>query len=221
MNIEIANLFDLKKTIAAELFAGKRYPWEVIPEIYDYILRLGAMLPKERFDHHAPNVWIARSASVAPTAALNGPLIVDEGAEIRHCAYIRGAVIVGKDAVVGNSTELKNCVLFDGAQAPHFNYVGDAVLGCGAHMGAGAVTSNVRSDKKNVVIHAESDFSTGLRKLGAMLGDRAEIGCNSVLNPGTIIGRDSIVYPTSCVRGVVEERHIYKKAGCIVRREEA
>lgn len=220
MNLEIKNLFDLSRTVARDLFEGKRYPWEVLPEIREAILKLGPTLPEEEYEQVAPQVWVARDARVAPTAVLGGPLIVDHGAEIRHCAFIRGSAIVGRNAVVGNSTELKNCVLFDGVQVPHFNYVGDAVLGERAHMGAGAVTSNVRSDKKNIVVHANPDIPTGLRKMGAMLGDRAEVGCNSVLNPGTVIGRDCIVYPTSCVRGVVPENHIYKGAGDVVPRRE-
>lgn len=221
MNIEIKDLFDLTKTIAADLFEGKRYPWEVLPEIKSYILKLGAMLSPELFDHPQEDVWIAKDAKVAPTAYLGGPLIVDCGAEIRHCAFVRGSAIVGKNAVVGNSTELKNCVLFDNVQVPHFNYVGDAVLGYKAHMGAGSIVSNVKSDKRNVVIHGEENIETGLRKMGAMLGDRAEVGCNSVLNPGTVLGRDCMIYPTSCVRGVIPERHIYKGAGNVaLRREE-
>lgn len=220
MQIEIRDLFDLSKTIAAGFFEGKRYPWEGLPGLADGIRALGATLSREEYDHPDAEIWIARDAKVAPTACLNGPLIVDHGAEIRHCAFIRGSAVVGRGAVVGNSTELKNCVLFDGAQVPHFNYVGDAVLGARAHMGAGAVTSNVRSDGKNVVVHADVDIETGLRKLGAMLGDRAEVGCNSVLNPGTVLGRDCIVYPTSCVRGVVPEGHIHKADGRIVRRRE-
>lgn len=216
--IEIANLFDLSHTLAAALFEGRKYPWEALGEIRGFILELGPTLDPERFDHPSEDVWIAKDAKVAPTACLNGPLIVDEGAEIRHCAFIRGSAIVGKGAVVGNSVELKNCVLFDGVQVPHFNYVGDSVLGYKAHMGAGSVTSNVRSDKRNVVVHADGGVETGLRKLGAMLGDRAEIGCNSVLNPGSVVGRDSIVYPTSCLRGVVPERHIHKANGEVVPR---
>ncbi len=217
--IEIRSLFDLDRTIAAGLFEGKRYPWEVLGEIKGFILRLGETLDPEKFDHPAPDIWIAKDAKIAPTACLNGPLIVDEGAELRHCAFVRGSAVVGKGAVVGNSVELKNCVLFDGAQVPHFNYVGDSVLGWKAHMGAGAVTSNVKSDKRNVVVHAGEGIETGLRKLGAMVGDRAEVGCNSVLNPGTVIGRDCIVYPTSCVRGVIPENHIYKGAdGVVVRK---
>ena len=217
--IEIRSLFDLDRTIAAGLFEGKRYPWEVLGEIKGFILRLGETLDPEKFDHPAPDIWIAKDAKIAPTACLNGPLIVDEGAELRHCAFVRGSAVVGKGAVVGNSVELKNCVLFDGAQVPHFNYVGDSVLGWKAHMGAGAVTSNVKSDKRNVVVHAGDGIETGLRKLGAMVGDRAEVGCNSVLNPGTVIGRDCIIYPTSCVRGVIPENHIYKGAdGVVVRK---
>lgn len=218
--IEIANLFDLSHTLAAELFEGKQYPWEVLKEIKDFILKLGARLDLAMFDHPEEDIWIARDAKIAPTANLNGPLIVDSGAEIRHCAFVRGSAIVGKNAVVGNSTELKNCILFDGVQVPHFNYVGDSVLGYKAHMGAGSITSNVKSDKQNIVIHIGRGMETGLRKIGAMLGDRVEVGCNSVLNPGTIIGRDCIVYPTSCVRGVIPENHIYKGTAAIVARRQ-
>ena len=218
--LEIDSLFDLSHTLAVGLFEGKRFPWEVLGEIKGFILALGQTLDPEDFDHPAEDIWIARDAKVAPTACLNGPLIVDSGAEIRHCAFVRGSAIVGKGAVVGNSVELKNCVLFDGVQVPHFNYVGDSVLGWKAHMGAGSVTSNVKSDRKNVVVHWGEGVPTGLRKMGAMLGDRAEVGCNSVLNPGTVVGRDCVIYPTSCVRGVVPERHIYKGAGRIVPRRE-
>ena len=218
--ITIEALFDLEKTLAAELFADKTYPWEALGEIRAFIFALGAKLPQDRYERVGEDVWIAKSASVAPSASLNGPLIIDEDAEVRHCAFIRGSAIVGKGAVVGNSTELKNCVLFDGVQVPHFNYVGDSVLGYKAHMGAGAVTSNVKSDKTNVEVHAEGgNMPTGLRKFGAMLGDHAEVGCNSVLNPGTIIGRESIVYPTSCVRGVVPSNSIYKGVRGIAQRE--
>ena len=219
--LEINALFDLSHTIAAPLFEGKRFPWEALGGIKAFILALGPTLDPEKFDHPAEDIWIARDAKVAPTACLNGPLIVDEGAELRHCCFVRGSAIVGKGAVVGNSTELKNCVLFDGAQVPHFNYVGDSILGYKAHTGAGAVTSNIKSDKRNVVVHAEPPIETGLRKFGAMLGDRADVGCNSVLNPGTVIGRDSIVYPTSCVRGVVPANSIYKgERGVFPRRME-
>ena len=218
--LEIRNLFDLDHTIAAALFDGKTYPWEVLKDIKAFILTLGPTLDAAAFDHPAEDIWIAKDAKVAPSACLNGPLIIDSGAEIRQCAFVRGSAIVGKNAVVGNSCELKNCVLFDNVQVPHFNYVGDSVLGYKAHMGAGSVTSNVRSDKRDISIHADSDIPTGRHKIGAMLGDRAEIGCNSVLNPGTVVGRDCIVYPTSCVRGVIPENHIYKDGAHIVIREE-
>ena len=217
MNLEIKNLFDLSRTVARDLFEGKRYPWEVLPEIREAILKLGPTLPEEEYEQVAPQVWVARDARVAPTAVLGGPLIVDHGAEIRHCAFIRGSAIVGRNAVVGNSTELKNCVLFDGVQVPHFNYVGDAVLGERAHMGAGAVTSNVKSDKSLVTVRTDDRvIATNLRKFGAMLGDYAEIGCNSVLCPGAVIGRGTTVYPTSCVRGFVPEHSVYKGADRIV-----
>jgi NDP-sugar pyrophosphorylase family protein len=215
--LRIENLLNLEKTIAVRLFDGHDYPWEVLPGIRDFILALGATLDEREFDHPAPEVWIARSANVYPSAHLVGPLIVDEGAEIRHCAFIRGAAIVGKRAVVGNSTELKNCVLFDGAQVPHFNYVGDSILGFKAHMGAGAITSNVRSDKAPVRVKGK-DFvlDSGLRKFGAIVGDGVEVGCNAVLNPGAVLGRGAVVYPTSCVRGVVPARHIHKDGGEVV-----
>jgi len=220
-SIGIKNLFDTEHTIARGIFDGRECPWQVLPDIKAYILKLGDTLDPEVFDHPAEDVWIAKDAIIAPTACLNGPLIVDAGAEIRHCAFVRGSAIIGKKAVVGNSTELKNCILFDEVQVPHYNYVGDSVLGYKAHMGAGSITSNVKSDKKNIVVHAATEeIETGLRKFGAVLGDRAEIGCNSVLNPGTVIGRDAIVYPTSCVRGVVPENHIYKGEGRIVARKQ-
>lgn len=218
--IEIVNLFDLSHTIAAELFEGKQYPWQVLKEIREFILKLGSELDPAEFDHPAEDIWIARDAKIAPTACLNGPLIVDHEAEIRHCAFVRGSAIVGKKAVVGNSTELKNVVLFDNVQVPHYNYVGDSILGYKAHMGAGSITSNVKSDKKNIVVHIGDGIETGLRKFGAMLGDNVEIGCNSVLNPGTVIGRGCIVYPTSCVRGVISENHIYKDADSIAARRQ-
>lgn len=210
-SITITDLFDLRETIAAELFAGATYPWEVLPQIHDFIIRLGESLPEERYEVRGKHIWVAKSATVAPTACLNGPLIIDEEAEIRHCAYIRGNVIVGRGAVVGNSTELKNVVLFNKVQVPHYNYVGDSILGYKSHMGAGSITSNVKSDKTLVVINnGEQQIPTNLKKVGAMLGDFVEVGCNSVLNPGTVIGRRSQVYPTSCVRGVVPQEHIYK-----------
>lgn len=209
--ITIEALYDLEETIAAGLFAGAVYPWEVLPKIHDFIIELGKRLPKEIFEERGENIWIAGSAKVAPTVCLNGPLIIDEEAEIRHCAFVRGNAIVGKGAVVGNSTELKNVVLFNKVQVPHYNYVGDSILGFKAHMGAGSITSNVKSDKTLVVVKGQGVcLETGLKKMGAMLGDNVEIGCNSVLNPGTVIGRNTNVYPTSMVRGIVPPDSIYK-----------
>ena len=217
----IDELLGLNHTIAAPLFAGKTYPWEVLDGIKDFILQLGPTLDPEEFDHPAEGVWVAKDAKVYPTAWLGAPCIIDHEAEVRHCAFIRGSAVVGKGAVVGNSVELKNVVLFDKVQTPHYNYVGDSILGYKAHMGAGSVTSNVKSDKANVVIHNEGEhIATGLRKFGAMVGDFAEVGCNSVLNPGTVLGRHCIVYPTSCVRGVVPAESICKGARGIARREE-
>ncbi len=216
-NIKISNLYDLEHTIAKDLFEGKEYPWQVLPLIHDFILELGAKLDPEKFEKRGEDIWVAKSAKVAPTACLNGPLIVDENAEIRHCAFVRGNAIVGKDSVVGNSTELKNVVLFDHVQVPHYNYVGDSVLGYYSHMGAGSITSNVKSEKTLVEIHnGEEVIPTGLKKMGAMLGDYVEVGCNSVLNPGTVIGRNSNVYPTSMVRGVIPEKHIFKDSATVV-----
>lgn len=218
--ITIKDLYDLKETIAQELFEGAIYPWEVLPKIHDFIIKLGKNLPKDMFEEKGENIWIAKSAKVAPTACLNGPLIVDEEAEIRHCAFIRGNAIVGKGAVVGNSTELKNVVLFNKVQVPHYNYVGDSVLGYRAHMGAGSITSNVKSDKTLVIIKNDNSvIETGLKKMGAMLGDNVEVGCNSVLNPGTVIGKNSNIYPTSCVRGVIPEGHIFKDKEHIVKKK--
>lgn len=209
--ITVENLYDLKETIAGDIFEGVVYPWEVLPKIHDFIIELGKRLPGELYEEKGENIWIAKSATVAPTACLNGPLIVDEDAEIRHCAFIRGNALVGKGAVVGNSTELKNVILFNKVQVPHYNYVGDSILGFKSHMGAGSITSNVKSDKTPVVIHnGDTTVETGLKKMGAMLGDCVEVGCNSVLNPGTVIGKNSNVYPTSMVRGVVPAGHIYK-----------
>lgn len=198
------------------------YPWEVLGKIHDFIIELGNTLPDDRYEKRGENIWIARTAKVAPTACLNGPLIVDEEAEIRHCAFVRGNAIVGKGAVVGNSTELKNVILFNRVQVPHYNYVGDSILGFKSHMGAGSITSNVKSDKTLVVLKtaAGEELATGLKKMGAMLGDFVEVGCNSVLNPGTIIGRNSNVYPLSSVRGFLPEGSIYKRQGEIVTKIE-
>ena len=213
------NLFTLKETIAKEIFKGHDYPWEIIPFISDFILRLGRLLPEERYVEVRKNIWIAKNAMIAPTACINGPVIIDEGAEIRHCAFIRGSAVIGKQAVVGNSTEIKNAILFNGVQVPHFNYVGDSILGYRAHMGAGAVTSNVKSDHSSVTIQVNKDeIVTGLEKLGAALGDFAEIGCNSVLNPGSVIGRHSTVYPTSMIRGFVPSNSIYKSRDKVIKR---
>ena len=218
--LEIKELLDLEKTIAAELFEGKTYPWEVLSEINDFILKLGASLSADEFDNPTEGVWIAKDAKVFPSAYIGAPCIIDHEAEVRHCAFIRGSAIVGKGAVVGNSTELKNVVLFDKVQVPHYNYVGDSVLGYKAHMGAGSITSNVKSDKSLVVIKQPDNFiETGRKKVGAILGDNVEIGCNSVLNPGTVVCRESNVYPTSCVRGVIPERSIYKLNGEIVAKK--
>lgn len=215
--ITIQEMYDLNETIAAELFEGVTYPWEVLPKIHDFIIALGEKLPEDAYEKRGENIWVAKSAKVAPTACLNGPLIIDEEAEVRHCAFVRGNAIVGKGAVVGNSTELKNVVLFNKVQVPHYNYVGDSVLGFKAHMGAGSITSNVKSDKTLVVVKGQAEqIETGLKKMGAMLGDRVEVGCNSVLNPGTVIGRDSNVYPTSCVRGVVPANSIFKAQNNVV-----
>ncbi len=217
---EIKELFDLDKTIAAKLFEGKTYPWEVLDGIKDFILALGATLPEDEYDHPSEGVWIAKDATVFASAYIGSPCIIDHDAEVRQCAFIRGSAIVGKGAVVGNSTELKNVILFDKVQVPHYNYVGDSVLGYKAHMGAGSITSNVKSDKTLVVIKEPGKpIPTGRKKVGAMLGDNVEVGCNSVLNPGTVIGRESNVYPTSCVRGVIPPRHIYKDKDNIVAKK--
>ena len=208
---EIKSLYNLGETIAAELFEGKTYPWEVLPEISDFIKKRGPTLDPEIFEQCGEDIWVARSANIFDSAYLNGPLIIDEGAEVRQCAFIRGSAIVGKNTVIGNSTELKNVVIFNGVQVPHYNYVGDSVLGYKSHMGAGSITSNVKADKSLVVVtENEKKIETGLKKFGAMLGDFVEVGCNSVLNPGTVIGSHSNVYPLSMVRGVVPADSIYK-----------
>ena len=216
---KITNLYNLSETIAADLFQGLTYPWEALPKISGFISELGKTLDKEKFEQRGENIWIAKNAKVAPTACLNGPLIIDEEAESRHCAFVRGNAIVGKGAVVGNSTELKNVVLFNKVQVPHYNYVGDAILGFKAHMGAGSITSNVKSDKTLVIVKGEGEeIATGLKKFGAMLGDGVEVGCNSVLNPGTVVGRNSNIYPLSMVRGVVPANSIYKKKNDLVEK---
>ena len=217
---KIKDLYDLNETIAAELFEGKEYPWEVLADIGDFILKLGDKLPKDEFTKKGDNIWIHKSVTIAPTATLNGPLIIDEGTEVRPGAFIRGKAIVGKNCVVGNSTELKNVVLFNTVQVPHYNYVGDSILGTHSHMGAGSITSNVKSDKTLVVVKdGDERIETGLKKFGAMLGDYVEVGCNSVLNPGTMIGRHTNVYPLSCVRGVIPENSIFKNKYEIVSKK--
>ena len=218
---ETNELIDLSHTIAAPLFEGKQYPWEVLPEISEFIKKIGPTLDPEVYEKKGEDIWIAKSAKVWPTVSITGPCIIGRGAEVRQCAFIRGKAIVGDGAVVGNSTELKNVVLFNNVQVPHYNYVGDSVLGYKSHMGAGAVTSNVKQDKKNVTIaYKGQKVETGLRKFGAMLADNVEVGCNSVLNPGTVVGRFSNVYPLSCVRGFVPAHSIYKTGGVIVSKNE-
>lgn len=217
---KIAELFDLTKTCAADLFEGCDFGYQVLPRIKEYILTLGETLSCEEFDNPRPTVWIARDAQVAPTAYIGDNVIIDHGAEIRHCAFIRGNAIIGKGAVIGNSTELKNVVIFDAAQCPHYNYVGDSILGYKAHMGAASITSNVKGDKKLIVLRCgEEKIETGMKKIGAMLGDFAEIGCGSVLNPGTVIGRDTQVYPLTSVRGEIGAGMIVKDMEHIVERK--
>lgn len=216
--IHTRSLFDLEQTLAKEYLEQFVFPWEALPGISDFIKQKGAELPPEEFDNPEEFVWISKKATVFPSAYIGGPCIIMPGAEIRHCAFIRGSAIVGEDCVVGNSTELKNVILFNQVQVPHYNYVGDSILGYKAHMGAGSITSNVKADCTEVCVSYEGKIETGLRKFGAMIGDRVEIGCNSVLNPGSIIGRDAAIYPLSMVRGVVEQDVIYKKAGEIVHR---
>lgn len=217
--IKNSQLFDLEHTIAKDIFDGKEYPFEILPEIESFILALGETLPKDKFEKRGENIWIAKSATVADSASLTGPLIIDEEAEIRHCAFIRGKAIVGKHAVVGNSTELKNVILFDRVQVPHYNYVGDSILGFKSHMGAGSITSNVKSDKTLVEVKVNGEvLPTGLKKMGAILGDQVEIGCGSILNPGTIVGSNTNIYPLSSVRGYVPGGSIYKKQGEIAQK---
>lgn len=216
---KISSLYTLSETIAAPLLEQYEYPWEALAGIKNFIVELGNSLPKDRFEQRGENVWVAKSAAVAPTACLNGPCIVDEEAEVRHCAFVRGSAIIGKGAVAGNSTELKNVILFNKVQVPHYNYVGDSILGYRAHMGAGSITSNVKSDKTLVVVKGGQDrIATGLKKFGAMLGDCVEVGCNSVLNPGTVIGKNTNIYPLSCVRGYVPADSIYKGEKGIVKK---
>ena len=218
--LKISELYsDLSKTLAKELLEGKTYPWEVLPCISEFIVKLGNILSEEEYEKKGENVWIAKSAKVAPTAYINGPAIIGKDAEVRHCAFIRGNALVGEGAVVGNSTELKNVILFDKVQVPHYNYVGDSILGYKSHMGAGSITSNVKSDKTLVVLKGkEVRMETGLKKFGAMLGDEVEVGCGSVLNPGTVVGSHTNIYPLSSVRGVVPSHSIYKNQNEVVEK---
>ena len=212
--LKINELFDLSHSMAGEFLAGFTWPWEALPHIKEEILRLIGTLPKDEYHEAAPQVWVHNTVTIAPTASLAGPAIIGANTEIRPGAFIRGSALVGADCVVGNSVELKNVIIFDHVQVPHYNYVGDSILGYGAHMGAGAVTSNIKSDRTNVVVRdGQERYETGLRKMGAMLGDHVEVGCNSVLNPGTVIGPGSRVYPLSSVRGYIPPKHIYKNNG--------
>ena len=220
--LKISELYsDLDQTMAKELLESRTYPWEVLPLISEFIVKLGSTLSEEEYEKRGENVWIAKSAKVAPTAFINGPAIIGKDAEVRHCAFIRGNALVGEGAVVGNSTELKNVILFNKVQVPHYNYVGDSILGYKSHMGAGSITSNVKSDKKLVVVKgASGNIETGLKKFGAMLGDEVEVGCGSVLHPGTVIGSHSNIYPLSSVRGVVPAKSIYKNKNEVVEKTE-
>ena len=209
---KIENLYNLDETIAKDIFKDVIYPWEVLPKIAEFIEELGKTLDPKIYTRIEENIWVAKSAKIAKTASITGPVIIDENAEIRHCAFIRGKAIIGKNAVVGNSTELKNVILFNNVQVPHYNYIGDSILGYKAHMGAGSITSNVKSDKKLVVIKGKTEnIETGMKKVGAMIGDYVEVGCGSVLNPGTVIGRNTNIYPLTSVRGVIEENRIVKR----------
>lgn len=218
-NVKIIDLYDLTHTIAADYLRKFTYPWEALKGISDMIVELGNKLDPNEYDNPSENVWVHKTAKIYPSAYLGAPCIIGANTEVRHCAFIRGSALVGENCVVGNSVELKNVIIFDNVQTPHYNYVGDSILGYKSHMGAGSITSNVKSDKTNVVIKsAYESLETGIKKIGAMLGDNVEVGCNSVLNPGTIIGKNSNIYPTSCVRGVVPESSIWKTGGIIVKK---
>lgn len=208
------NLLDLGQTCASELFSGVCYPWEVLSKVKDFILYFGAQLPESEYKKIAKNVWVSRESEIFDSAYIEGPTIIQKGSQIRHCAFIRGGVIVGENCVVGNSTEIKNAVLFNGVQVPHFNYIGDSILGHKAHMGAGAITSNVKSDKSLISVNFnQQKIETNLKKFGAIIGDFAEIGCNAVINPGTVLGKNTTIYPTTMVRGFVPENTIVKNTG--------
>ena len=216
---KICNLYSLDQTIAKKLLESAVYPWEVLPKIKEFIIELGNQLNKDEYEQKGENIWIAKTAKVAPTAYINGPAIIGKDAQIRHCAFIRGNAIIGEGAFVGNSTELKNVILFNKVQVPHYNYVGDSILGYKSHMGAGSITSNVKSDKKLVVVkNGDAKIETGLKKFGAMIGDNVEVGCGSILNPGSVIGKNTTIYPLSSVRGVIKENSIYKNQNEIVEK---
>lgn len=219
--LTVKELYTLEETIARDIFEGLTYPWEALPKISAFIKELGETLPEDEYEKKGEDVWIAKSAKVFPSAYIHGPAIIGKDAEVRHCAFIRGNAIVGEGAVVGNSTELKNVILFNKVQVPHYNYVGDSILGYKAHMGAGSITSNVKSDKKLVVVKTpEENIETGIKKFGAMLGDEVEVGCGTVLNPGSVVGARSNIYPLSSVRGVVPAESIYKKQGEVAKKRE-
>lgn len=219
-NIKITDLYDLTHTLAADYLKGFTYPWEALSQIGEFIISLGKTLSSDEYDNPSENVWIHKTAKIFPSAYLGSPCIIGANTEIRHCAFIRGSALIGENCVVGNSVELKNVIIFDNVQTPHYNYVGDSILGYKSHMGAGSITSNVKSDKTNVVIKSgDEKIETFIKKIGAMLGDNVEVGCNSVLNPGTIIGRCSNIYPTSCVRGVVPANSIWKIGGVVVTKK--
>ena len=219
--VTVKELFDLSHSVAAPLLEKYEYPWDALSDISDFIIEIGKKLPEDEFDHPQEDVWIAKDATVFPSAYVHGPCIIGHRTEVRHCAFIRGSALVGDDCVVGNSTELKNVILFDGVQVPHYNYVGDSILGYKAHMGAGSITSNVKGDKTNVVVKTrEGNIETGRKKFGAMLGDHVEVGCNTVLNPGTVVGKNSNIYPVSSVRGVVPEKSIWKDNGVVIHKED-
>ena len=216
---KISNLYNLNETIAKEIFEDVTYPWEVLPKIHDFIIKLGNTLDTNKYDKLEEDIWIAKTAKIMPTAYIKGPAIIGENAEIRHCAFIRGNAIIGEGAVVGNSTELKNVILFNKVQVPHYNYVGDSILGYKSHMGAGSITSNVKSDKKLVVVKNDKEqIETGIKKFGSMIGDEVEVGCGSILNPGAVIGKNTNIYPLSSVRGVIPENSIYKNQNEIVEK---
>lgn len=218
--LKTSALFDLSHTAAHSLLAETEVPWQVLPKITEWILAAGAALPAEEYEKRGENIWVSRHAKIAPTAFIGGPAIIMEGAELRHCAFVRGSALIGRGATLGNSCEVKNAILFDGAEVPHFNYIGDSVLGYRAHFGAGSVTSNIKSDRKNIVIHTGTDeIETGMRKIGALVGDFVEIGCNAVLCPGTVIGKNTVVYPLVRVRGVIPENSIVKAPDILVPKE--